>query len=118
VRGESAAVSAYVVVFSVEDRSSFSAAIDHLYEIRRETAGAEHATPTTSSPAVTNSNTYHHRPPAVILVANKVDLVRNREVLEQGILPVYQWGFHNKLVLRIFSIYLSEMSLVINVLLV
>jgi len=64
--------SAYVVVFSVEDRYSFSAAIDHLYEIRRET-GTEHYPP--SNPPLR---------PAVILAANKVDLVRNRAVLEQG----------------------------------
>ena len=66
-------VSAYVVVFSVEDRSSFRAAIDWLYEIRRDTVVDHH-------PAATVS----HLRPAVILVANKVDLVRNRAVLEQG----------------------------------
>ena len=35
-------VAAYVVVFSVEDRSSFCAAIDWLYEIRQEATGIEH----------------------------------------------------------------------------
>lgn len=68
-------VSAYVVVFSVEDRSSFCAAIDWLYEIRRDTVVDHH--PTSSSVTVP------HLRPAVILVANKVDLVRNRAVLEQ-----------------------------------
>jgi len=93
LHAEASGASAYVVVFSVEDRSSFSAAIDHLYEIRRETAagggGVDHATSCLSPPAVTNSHThhYHQRAPAVILVANKVDLVRNREVLEQGTYP-------------------------------
>ena len=56
-------VSAYVVVYSVEDRKSFEAAIDRLYEIRDEE---------------------NDRPSAVILVANKVDLVRSRLVLAQG----------------------------------
>ena len=70
-------VSAYVVVFSVEDRSSFSAAIDKLYEIRRETISEHHP--------MSLCMTSNPPRPAVILVANKVDLVRNRTVLEKGI---------------------------------
>ena len=70
-------VSAYVVVFSVEDRSSFSAAIDRLYEIRQETCNTDHH-------QVLSSVTPNPPRLTVILVANKVDLVRNRVVLEQG----------------------------------
>ncbi len=60
-------IDAYVVVFSVEDRRSFEAAIDRLYEIRDEEV-ARHVT--------------------LILVANKTDLVRTRVVPEDGRL---QW---------------------------
>ena len=55
-------VDAYVVVYSVEDRRSFESAINRLYEIR-ETEG---------------------RHVALILVANKTDLVRSRAVQEEG----------------------------------
>ena len=55
-------IDAYVVVYSVEDRRSFEAAINRLYEIR-ETTG-KHV--------------------ALILVANKTDLVRSRLVQEEG----------------------------------
>ncbi|KAK2149081.1 hypothetical protein LSH36_468g00004 [Paralvinella palmiformis] len=54
-------VDAYVVVYSVEDRRSFESAINRLYEIR-ETEG---------------------RHVALILVANKTDLVRSRAVQEE-----------------------------------
>ncbi len=53
---------AYVVVYSVEDRESLEGAIDRLFEIRK----------------VDNRNV------AVILVANKADLVRSRIVMEEG----------------------------------
>ena len=55
-------IDAYVVVYSVEDRKSFETAIDRLYEIRQQEA----------------------RHIALILVANKTDLVRTRVVLEEG----------------------------------
>jgi len=72
------AVSAYAIVFSVEDRDSFIAAVDRLYELRHETSTEHHSTSTSPMTAAQPR-------PAVVLVANKVDLVRNREVLEQGI---------------------------------
>lgn len=56
-------VAAYVVVYSVEDRKSFEVAIDRLYELREEDLS---------------------RQMTVILVANKVDLVRTRLVQTQG----------------------------------
>lgn len=56
-------VAAYVVVYSVEDRKSFEVAIDRLYELREEDLS---------------------RQMTVILVANKVDLVRTRVVQTQG----------------------------------
>lgn len=61
-------VAAYVVVYSVEDRKSFEAAIDRLYELREEDLS---------------------RQMTVILVANKVDLVRTRVVQTQGYDTVY-----------------------------
>jgi GTPase SAR1 family protein len=55
-------------MYSVEDRKSFEAAIDSLYELRHDEV-----------------NEYSDAPSSVIiLVANKVDLVRTRVVLEQG----------------------------------
>lgn len=57
-------VAAYVIVYSVEDRRSYEAAVDQLFELRREEEVGHQL--------------------AVILVANKVDLVRTRVVLEQG----------------------------------
>lgn len=56
-------VAAYVVVYSVEDRKSFEVAIDRLYKLREEDLS---------------------RQMTVILVANKVDLVRTRLVQTQG----------------------------------
>ena len=56
-------VDAYVIVYSVEDRKSFEGAIDRLYELRQEE---------------------DDRHKAVILVANKSDLVRTRVILEEG----------------------------------
>ena len=53
---------AYVVVYSVEDRKSFATAMQRLREIRSDEG----------------------RPVAVILVANKTDLVRRRVVPEIG----------------------------------
>ena len=58
---------AYVIVYSVEDRESFSGAIDRLYEIRKEDG----------------------RSVAVILLANKADLVRTRVVAEEGTSPAF-----------------------------
>jgi GTPase SAR1 family protein len=58
----SEAFDAYVVVYSVEDTRSFLTAMDHLTDIRQREG----------------------REVAVILVANKSDLVRNRVVLEEG----------------------------------
>ena len=55
-------IDAYVVVYSVEDHKSFETAIDRLYEIRQEES----------------------KYVALILVANKTDLVRTRVVLEAG----------------------------------
>ena len=55
-------IDAYVVVYSVEDRNSFETAIDRLFEIRQEDG----------------------REVALILVANKTDLVRTRVVHEDG----------------------------------
>ena len=56
-------VDAYVIVYSVEDRKSFEGAIDRLYELRKDE---------------------DDRTIAVILVANKTDLVRTRVVQEEG----------------------------------
>ena len=55
-------IDAYMVVYSVEDRRSFEAAINRLYEIRYEIGN--HV--------------------ALILVANKTDLVRSRIVTDEG----------------------------------
>ena len=55
-------IDAYVVVYSVEDRMSFATAVHRLREIRGE----------------------EDRHVAVILVANKTDLVRRRVVPETG----------------------------------
>ncbi|KAI0208484.1 hypothetical protein LSAT2_006830, partial [Lamellibrachia satsuma] len=52
---------AYVIVYCTNDRMSFHRAVDILYRIRKEEG----------------------RDDAIILVANKTDLVRNREVAEQ-----------------------------------
>ena len=52
-----------MIVYSVEDRKSFEGAIDRLYELRNEE---------------------DDRSKAVILVANKSDLVRTRVILEEG----------------------------------
>ena len=60
-------IDAYVVVYSVEDRNSFETAIDRLTDIRRE----------------------HGQLIALILVANKADLVRTRVVLEEGTSTLY-----------------------------
>ena len=54
---------AYVVVYSVADRESFDEAIEVLHEIAKDKKRS---------------------PPAVILVANKGDIVRNRTVTEDG----------------------------------
>ena len=59
---ESQKADAYVIVYSVEDRESFESAVDRLYEVRKDNA----------------------QDVAVILVANKLDLVRTRVVLEDG----------------------------------
>lgn len=55
-------IDAYVVVYSVEDSKSFHTAIERLGEIREDEG----------------------REVAVILVANKSDLVRTRAVFEEG----------------------------------
>ena len=55
-------IDAYVVVYSVEDRRSFETAIDRLQDIRRERGQLV----------------------ALILVANKADLVRTRVVHQEG----------------------------------
>ena len=59
---ETSHTDAFVVVYSVEDRSSYVTAVERLDEIRRE----------------------ENRQVAVILVANKSDLVRSRVVMEVG----------------------------------
>jgi len=62
-------VDAYVVVYSVTDRSSFVYAQSCLADLKRRRK--------TQSPVF--------RPSAVVLVSNKQDLVRNRVVSESGI---------------------------------
>ena len=54
---------AYIVVYSVTDKETFDEAVDVLYEIRK-------------SPDRSNA--------AIILVANKNDMVRNRDVTIEG----------------------------------
>ena len=54
---------AYIVVYSVTDKETFDEAVDVLYEIRK-------------SPDRSNT--------AIILVANKNDMVRNRDVTIEG----------------------------------
>jgi len=61
-------VDAYLVVYSVTDRASFVYAQTCLADLKRRRK--------TQSPPVTSS--------AVVLVANKQDLVRNRVVSESG----------------------------------
>ena len=56
-------IQAYVMVYSVADRDSFDDAILTLYELRK------------------NEDS---KGDAVILVANKMDMVRNRQVAEEG----------------------------------
>ena len=55
-------VEAYVLVYSITDRDSYQHALDMLYEIRRN----------------------DQRHVAIIMVANKSDLVRSRQVTETG----------------------------------
>ena len=54
---------AYIVVYSVTDKETFDEAVEVLYEIRK-------------SPERNNA--------AIILVANKNDVVRNRNVTAEG----------------------------------
>ena len=56
-------ITGIVIVYSVEDRKSYELAIDRLYELRNDESG---------------------RQVAIVLVANKVDLVRTRVISEQG----------------------------------
>ena len=63
---------AYVIVYSVEDRESFEGAIDRLYTIRNDDP----------------------RSVAVILVANKMDLVRNRIVQDDGMKTFSKFVIH------------------------
>ena len=53
---------AYIVVYSILDRATFERALEILYELRRDP----------------------DKHPAVILVANKSDVVRSRQVSEEG----------------------------------
>ena len=53
---------AYVVVYSILDRATFERALEILYELRRDP----------------------EKHPAIILVANKSDVVRSRQVSEEG----------------------------------
>ena len=53
---------AYVVVYSILDRTTFERALETLYELRGDP----------------------DKRPAVILVANKSDVVRSRQVSEEG----------------------------------
>lgn len=55
-------VDAYLVVFSVNDRSTFEMAVETLYQIRHELCSQK----------------------AVILVANKIDIVRKRVISSEG----------------------------------
>ena len=64
-------IQAYVMVFSVADRDSFDEAILTLYELRKNKESKKDA---------------------VILVANKTGMVRNREVKEEG-----QFRLQNKM---------------------
>ncbi len=59
------AVSCYLVVFSIADKETFHAALDTLFVIRgQQSSGFS---------------------PPIILVANKTDLVRTREVSTKGV---------------------------------
>jgi Rad/Gem-related GTP binding protein 1 len=58
-------VDAYLVVFSVNDRSTFEMAVETLYQIRHELCSQK----------------------AVILVANKIDIVRKRVISSEGMSP-------------------------------
>ena len=55
-------IDAYVIVFGIDDRRSFTSAVDLLYRLRKDDV--------------------HNN--IVVLVANKVDLVRNRVVTTEG----------------------------------
>ncbi len=56
---------AYVVIYAVSDRESFDDAVEILHELKKDKQQDE----------------------AVVLVANKSDMVRNREVREEGNVP-------------------------------
>ena len=71
---KSAGIDAFIVVFSVTDRQSFQKAVDLLYSIRNAQGSADLA---------------------VILVANKTDLMRSRVVAEQGEVTVLFWRVLN-----------------------
>lgn len=60
-------IDAYVVVYCIDDRSSFDRAVDILYNLRKE----------------------EHNDSAIILVANKCELARSRLVSTEGT-PSYQ----------------------------
>jgi GTPase SAR1 family protein len=55
-------VDAYVVVFAITDRSSFNTSVDILYKLRHDMCTDR----------------------AIILVANKIDIVRKQKVTIQG----------------------------------
>ena len=62
-------IDAYVVMYSAADRATFHAAQDLLYDVRK------------------NLN----RSDAIILVANKTDLVRSRQVAPEGEYGLFCW---------------------------
>ena len=56
-------VDAYIIIYSVDDKDTFNDAVDVLHEIRKEK---------------------ERNNAAVILVANKQDLVKSRHITAQG----------------------------------
>lgn len=60
-------IDAYVVVYCIDDRSSFDRAVDVLYNLRKE----------------------EHSDSAIILVANKCELARSRLVTTEGMCLAY-----------------------------
>ena len=63
---------AYVIVYSIADRESYDDAVETLFDLRKDESS--------------------HKA-AVILVANKGDIVRNREVTEEGEISVLSIAF-------------------------
>ncbi|ESO04692.1 hypothetical protein HELRODRAFT_172362 [Helobdella robusta] len=73
----------YVVVYSVENRNSFEIAVDHLFNLNHVTTSKSMTSSNTSSEKRNSWRFLDDGTFPVLLVANKVDLVRSRDVLEQ-----------------------------------